>query len=279
MLEKFLIAKASGEMESFNVEKFKRSLRNAGASEDLIQKAVKTLEENFTFETAKDIHNFTRDFLKKYNKGISDRYNLKEALRQLGPTGHPFECFVEQVFRHKGYLTQVNYVANGVCVKHELDVIAQKDNNLFLIECKFHNVYGLKTDVKVPLYVKARFDDVKQAWIMFNGDKKQFKQAFVFTNTKFTIDAIMYAECVNLNLIGWSYPEQDNLSQLISKFNLYPITVLSSLNKFAKEFLLENKIVLCKQLKENSKILKDLRMGNSKINEILEEVESVCCRK
>jgi len=35
------------------------------------------------------------------------------------------------------------------------------DDKHIFVEAKFHNRLGVKTDLKVALYVKARFDDLK----------------------------------------------------------------------------------------------------------------------
>jgi hypothetical protein len=86
--------------------------------------------------------------------------------------------------------------------------------------------YGIHTDVHVSLYTKARFDDLK--------DKYQFDQAWLFTNTKITPDALAYALCVNMGVTGWSYPQNESLRDLIEKHRLYPVTLLSTLSRFTK---------------------------------------------
>ena len=51
----------------------------------------------------------------------------------------------------------------------------------------------MAVDVKIPLYIKARFDDVLDNKLLQYGEKK-FKD-WVITNAKFTFDAIGYGNC------------------------------------------------------------------------------------
>jgi len=111
---------------------------------------------------------------------------------ELGPTGYPFEDFVTEILKAKGYVTQTRSILLGKCVSHEIDVIAQKNAEKIMVEAKYHNAPGIHTDVHVSLYTKARFDDLKE--------KYQFSQPWLFTNTKITPDALAYALCVNMAL-------------------------------------------------------------------------------
>ena len=69
-----------------------------------------------------------------------------------------------------------------------------------------------------------------------DGHNGKFHQAWIVTNTKFTSNAIRYAQCAGIGLIGWSYPHNDNLASLVDKYCLHPITALSLINKNKKEF-------------------------------------------
>ncbi|MCF7899813.1 restriction endonuclease [Candidatus Babeliales bacterium] len=305
-MKQFYIIKASGQKELFDIKKLENSLRKSGADDQLVAKILDKVEQELPFNTAKDVYRFARKYLRKYNKGVAGRYNLKNALRELGPTGYPFEEFIAQIFKAQGFEVKTGVFLNGICVEHEVDVLGKSDHTFFIVECKFHNRYGLKTNVKIPLYVKARFDDIVAA----NGNtlEGKVKQAWIFTNTKFTTDAIKYAECVKLKLVGWSYPsyaspvakamadrqvasrfvrvatqdrpdggpQEENLQQLIDKYGLHPITALSSLSKHQKNFLINKNIVLCSQLAQNKNILRKLNLSDEKIANILSESQAVC---
>jgi hypothetical protein len=275
--DNYYIIKASGEKELFDPQKFTNSLVRVGASSELINKILDEIKskERF-FKTAREIYKFAFDFLRKYNKGIAGRYNLKNALYALGPTGFPFEKFVAQIFVAQNFDVKIDQICMGRCVSHEIDAIVKKGDSQYLVECKFHNRPGLKADVKIPLYIKARFDDIKEHWVANPKQNGHFHQAWIFTNTKFTWNAILYAKCVGIRLVGWSYPDENNLAQLIDKFGLHPITVLTSINRYQKKLLLENEVVLCKQLCEQSTKLKILGIQENKISQVLEEAKAVC---
>jgi len=123
-----------------------------------------------------------------------------------------------------------------------------------MVEAKFHNLPGTKTDVHVSLYTKARFDDLKE--------KNGLTKAILITNTKMTVDAISYADCVGLNLISWNYPNEENLRDLIEKQNLHPVTQLDSITTAQKKILLENHIVVCKDITDKNLAILSLQPKN-----------------
>ena len=144
----FFIRKSSGEKELFDIKKFRRSLRKSGCSDKVAEKIVKEIKKRRPKST-KEIHELTTKLLQKYQPYIADRYNLKRALMELGPAGYSFELFVAQLLAHQKYKVKTNQIINGFCVDHEVDIIAEKGDQHIMIECKFHNRPGLKSDVKV----------------------------------------------------------------------------------------------------------------------------------
>ena len=78
------------------------------------------------------------------------------------PAGFPFEQFVARVFEAEGYQTKTNQIVSGHCIDHEVDVVVNNKEKHFMVECKYHNRQKLKSNVKVTLYIKARFDDVEK---------------------------------------------------------------------------------------------------------------------
>lgn len=155
-----MIIKASGQKEPFNTKKFQNSLKRAGASDKTIEKLIRKIKKIPTLKTTQQIYYFALEELKKYSRPVAARYKIKEALQNLGPSGFPFEKFVAQLFEYQGYKAKNNVFIDGFCVDHEVDVVAQKDNKNYMVEAKFHQRQDLKTDVKVTLYVQARFEDI-----------------------------------------------------------------------------------------------------------------------
>src|SRR5207245_2048481 len=136
----------------------------------------------------------------------------------LGPTGYPFEDYIAKIFQRQGYTTLIRQILPGNCVSHEIDVIAEKNTVIptkIMIEAKFHNQVGMRTNVHVPLYTKSRFEDIKI--------KHNFSEVWLVTNTKATVDAIAYASCVGMKIMTWSYPEGESLRDLVEKFHMFPI--------------------------------------------------------
>src|SRR5260221_155103 len=119
--------------------------------------------------------------------------------------------FIARIFTMWGYEALTDQTVLGTCVDHEVDVVAWKGNELSMVEAKYHNEFGMKSDLKVALYVKARFDDLSQTIFDFGGTKRKLTGKWLATNTKFTEKAIAYGECSHLRLLGWNYPATNNL--------------------------------------------------------------------
>lgn len=270
----FYITKLSGKKELFSLEKLGESLRKAGASPILVGEIINEIKTLHPKDT-REVHDFAFARLEQQNRPIAARYNLKEAIMQLGPAGYPFEQFVARVLQAQGYQTTTNQVVQGICVSHEIDVIAIKDGKSYLIECKFHNRMGLKSDVKVPLYIQARFEDITQAE-QHNSSRLMFDQPWLWCNTQFTSDAIKYAQCVNMRITGWSYPEGQSLVELIDRYGLHPITALTSITRRKKNILIQEGLILCRDAQSYKDQLPHWGFKPYEIEQIITEAQGVC---
>jgi hypothetical protein len=272
----FYITKASGETEPFSIEKFSRSLKRAGAQPDQIAQIVQEVERIPNLRTTREIYQFAFEALQKHTPHIAARYNLKHALIELGPAGFPFERFVAEIFKRLGYHTEIDVIAHGGCVSHEVDVITTRDTIRRMIECKFRNQLGLKVDVRVTLYIKARFDDLNKKNSPTQTEPPQFHEAMIATNNKFTTQAIQYAECAGLQLLGWSYPAKNSLSELIDRLQLHPITAVTSLSHSQKRACIKNDLVLCNDAPNNAPLFKRLGFSDAEIERLIRECELIC---
>ena len=271
------IIKASGEKAPFEIEKVIRSLERAGADKLLIKEIVQDIDkEVHDGMTTKKIYQMAFNLLKRKSRISASKYKLKKALMELGPSGYPFEKFVGKVFDHEGFDTKVGVIVQGNCVQHEVDVIAQKDNKHYMIECKYHSDQGRFCNVKIPLYIQSRFLDVKEKWEKQKGHETVFHQGWVFTNTRFTTDAIQYGKCVGLMLLSWDYPYDNSLKQRIDKAGLHPLTALTTLTKAEKRKLLDKDIVLCKEVYENSYLLEEIGIDKLRQKKILDDSLELC---
>jgi hypothetical protein len=160
----------------------------------------------------------------------------------------------------------------GHCVNHEIDIIAEKENQYLMIECKFHNQISYTCNVKIPLYIKARFQDLEQNEDNNSLPPKKMIQGCLITNTKFSSDAIKYGLCAGLQLVGWDYPRNNSLSAQVDAAGLYPLTCLTTLTQNEKQLLLDKKIVLCRELQNNPSLISNTSMSESRKKHILDEV-------
>lgn len=269
-----IIIKSNGERERFDVKKLEASLAKLKASEKVIglicNHIVKELREGMS---TSEIYTHAFSLLRRYERPVALRYSIRRAVTDLGPSGFPFEKFIAEVYKARGYNAETNLMVKGRCVEHEVDVMAWNENKLIIAEAKFHNAIGLKSDLKVALYVKSRFDDLKDTFFSPDGNKRKFDEAYLITNTKFTSHATSYAECNNLRIIGWNYPQENNLHSIIEDFNLHPITALTTIDYSEKKDLILNGFVLTKNLSRD--VLKNNGIKENKIDSILEEVKEL----
>ena len=245
-----LVEKENGELEVFNAEKLRQSLLRSNTSIISADSIVKKIEEKLTPEiSTHEIYREAFELLKRTEKASALRYSIRRSLIGLGPSGFPFEKFMKKVFEKKGYQAETGVTLDGKCVEHEIDVVAlSPKNELFLTEVKFHNELYLKSDTKVTLYIKARFDDLKDLEFNLFGQKLKPSRMLLVTNTKFTDNAVKYAECAGLDLISWDYPQKGNLHSLAYETDTYPITILESLSHTEKIHLISEGIITCDDL-------------------------------
>lgn len=274
---KVLITKASGEAAPFSADKLRHSLERAGADEAQVKRIVEEISSRlYEGISTKKIYRIAFNLLKESSRHLAARYHLKRAIMELGPSGYPFEKYIGEILRWQGYRITVGEIAEGQCVSHEIDVIAEVDHQHFMIECKYHNQPGIFCDVKIPLYIQARFKDVEAQWLKLPGHGTKFHQGWVVTNTRFSSDAIQYGNCAGLKLLGWDYPVKGALKDLIDTLGLYPITCLTTLSKVEKQHLLDKKIVLCKELCDTPQYLVQAGVSPSRAKSVLEEGEQLC---
>ncbi len=271
------IIKSSGEKAKFSLDKLRNSLKHSGADHNLVAEILdKVYDELYEGISTTEIYNRAYALLKKKKSVFASKYKLKKAIYELGPTGFPFERFVGNILEYSGYTTKVDVIMDGICVTHEIDVVAEKNRQITIIECKFHSEEGLNCNVKVPLYIHSRFNDVKNHWINKKREKKELDSGWVVTNTRFTADAIQFGNCAGLYLLSWDHPLEDGLKDRIDRLALYPITVSTLLTNKEKQFLLSRDVVLCRQLWKDKFFLDHLGISKTRKVKILEEMKQLC---
>lgn len=268
-----IITKASGETQQFSIHKLERSLRNAGADETTRETIVQDIEQWVHHGvTSKMIYKRAFSLLRKHEPKSSVRYRLKQAILELGPSGYPFEQLMGQLFRAYGFQAEVGKVLQGWSITHEMDVIATKQNEQHLVECKYHKEQGKSVSIQVPLYVKSRVEDI----VTERSLQKEYKgftfTPWVITNTKFSSDSIKFSEKNQIKLLAWDYPQNRGMKMLLEKYKLFPITILRSINVDEKKMLLKAGCVSIKQFHKEEKWKEMLNISHRKSSIIDKEI-------
>jgi len=276
-MKKYNIIKSNGESVRFEINKLKKSLRKSGASHITTNHIAKEIS-NSLYEGihTKEIYKKAFALLKQESNPLAARYHLKQGILQLGPSGFPFEKYLSEILNSEGYKVETDIIVAGDCVNHEIDIIAEKGNNHYMIECKFHGLPGNKCNVKIPLYIHSRFKDVERQWKKMLGHEKKLHQGWVATNTRFTTDAIQYGKCAGMYLLGWNYPENESLKDRIDASGLHPVTCLTTLTLKEKQALLDKMIVLSKDICENENLLLQIGISQSRLKNIIAEANALC---
>ena len=266
------IIKASGKKVPFQADKLQRSLLKAGADPGLAGEIVAEVSSRlFPGVSTRRIHQLAFRMLRQHQSHLAAKYDLKKAMLEMGPSGFPFEIYTGELFKAAGCLVRLDQMMEGFCVRHEVDVIARAGSRLHIMECKYHNQRGLICDVKIPLYIHARFQDTAR-----KSDPALQLQGWVITNTKFSEDATTYGTCAGLRLLSWNYPANRGLGEIIDTSGLYPLTCLTTLSRKEKSSLLDKKIVLSSQIASNPGLLREAGIGPEAQPKILEEIRKLC---
>jgi len=266
------VRKNHGGYDLFDVEKLESALNRSGASHDETNAIIEQLlPKLYDGVTTKKIYQIAYGFLRKRSQRAAGRYRLKKAIMELGPTGYPFEKFVGKLFEADGYKAITGVQLDGKCVGHEVDVVAEKGNKKYMVECKFHSDTRKKSDVKVALYIQSRFLDVSAKWKEEDKNPEMLYRGMVVTNTRFSEDAMQFGKCAGLKVVSWDYPKGNSLKDWIDRSGYHPVTSLGSIRKKEKQMLLEEGIVLCSQLSRNFSVLDKLNLSNTRMRKIKQE--------
>ena len=266
-----LITKMDGVQEPFDHHKLGLSLSRSGASSEIRNKVIEKVKKIlYDGITTQEIYQTAFEYLSKENgrnkhPAAAARYSIKRAVLDLGPSGFPFERFIAAIFREIGYSNVKTGIAmQGKCAPHEVDLLADYGDKRIAGEIKFHNSLGIKSDLKVALYIKARFDDLAD----------QIDEGWFITNTRFTRNAIRYGACNNMKMLGWDYPRGRGIEKLVDQAGVHPVTALTSLTKSEKRRFLDDNVVMCRSIKNNPEILR--HYGVKKADDALKEAIALC---
>ena len=271
------VTKFSGEIVNFDKDKLIHSLRKSGANEAAVFQVIHEIErELYEGIPTKKIYKLAFQLLKKFSNVHAARYNLRTAIQSLGPAGFFFEKFIAKVFECEGYQTQTNLILEGKCVTHEVDVLLKKENSVSMVECKFHGSQDAKTDVKVPMYILSRFNDLKDRDFQLFKSNYSIQNCWITTNNRFTDEAVKFASCSKLSLLSWDYPIGNSLKNKIDLNQIYPVTCLTTLTMAEKDKLLVQDIITALDLIQHADWLSKIELSPNRIKNVLLEANQLC---
>jgi hypothetical protein len=129
------LLKTTGQIEPFREHKLRRSLRRSGASADQVERIVDAVRKRLHDGMATtEVFGIAHRLLRNERRDTAARYSLQRAIQRLGPEGFPFEKFVGELWRHEGYRVRTGVVLQGMYVRHEIDMVAERDGDRVLCE-------------------------------------------------------------------------------------------------------------------------------------------------
>ena len=268
------VTKYNGESEPFSVKKVYNSAMRAGASSSLAKKISKEVEkEAYQDIPTAEIFKKVKGLLKEENLKFALRFSLKDAMKRLGPAGFIFEEFVQEVLSHYNMKVGKSMVISGRCARYEIDFLAEKDNCVYLGECKYRNNPGDKVDINVCLKSFAILDDVKNSG-RFKDKDLNF---LIATNSKFTDEALKYSSCKGLELLGWNYPREEGLEDMVESKKLYPVTILPSFRGRLAEEMRARRIMLVPDIfgLDIEKFAKRANIPGKQVEDLRREAEAL----
>lgn len=271
------IKKQSGEIVPFDKNSLHKSLINSGANlEDANQICDKITNEIYNGISTKELYEKAFGLLKNLKSSFAARYSLKRALQDLGPEGFFFEKWVAKIFEVQGYDTITSQTLTGKStINHEVDVIISNKTEDIVCECKFRNDIDAKISVTTPMYFLSRFIDLKDNSFTFFNRPFKPQKGYLITNAFFTTDSIAFAECYDISLISWNYPEDKSIKRLTDYHGLYPITCLTTLTKKEEQILLSKNCILVRELVKNPILLDHFKFSAERKELILKEAEEL----
>ena len=273
------VKKYSGEMAPFDESSLRHSLTRSGASEKEVDMAYAAIK-GYLYDgiTTKELYEVAFEALANQKSSYAARYSLKSARRELGPEGFYFEKWIARLMQEDGFNAITGQTVHGHAVKHEIDVVAVKGEQMFAIECKFRNDPDSKISVTTPMYFKSRKEDISGINYNFFDKPRQFTEGMMVTNASFTTDSIDFSKHYQIKLLSWDYPNGKSLKALVDDHAEYPVTCLTHLSDREKGFLLKEDCILVKDLLDAPHLLSEIQVSKSNQRSILQEAQELVDR-
>src|SRR5690606_16487195 len=151
------VKKYSGELVEFDLRRLKGSLSKSGATPDVVEEVWEKMKPMvYDGISTRDLYKLAFRLLKREADSFAARYSLNRALKDLGTACYYFYKRVAWHIYHADYQTLTSQHLAGNSETHEVYVVAQKGDELLLVECKFRNTEDAKITVTTPMYFLSR---------------------------------------------------------------------------------------------------------------------------
>ncbi len=264
------VTKFDGRREPFKKSKILRTCLRVGVDRKNAREIVDRISRNvYDGITTKEIYHMILKELETFHRPKSSIYKLRESLSLIEP--HAFELFTAKLLGAFGYQTEHNIIIEGLCVDHEVDVVAKKGDELILVECKHHKNFHRFSGLDVALQVYARMEDIDDGFKK-SKNKYNFTNAWIFTNSKVSDHAIRYTMAKGMKLTGWHYPETNGIEVMVQKSDVYPVTVLK-VKRSVLSKMMENGIITIQDITD--KKLRKLKFSDYTIENIIRQKNEI----
>jgi hypothetical protein len=270
------IVKSTGQRVEYDRGKIVETLRHAGANQETIDRIIPKVEAKFQDGmTTRRVYSLLRKEIRKASRGLAHRYNLRNALLKLGPAGFKFEKYVASILAAYQYEVEIpDQDLFGICVRHEVDVIATKDGQTAMIEAKFRNKFGLTVSLKDTMATYAAYQDLVEGGE--TGKGRHLDELWIVTNGRLSERAHQFGVCRGIRMVAWG-SEEHSLARMVDHTTLYPITVIDDLRQWELDRFAENNLMLCREVagRDPQGLARQLKLDRNRAAKIVQACQEV----
>jgi HJR/Mrr/RecB family endonuclease len=240
------VTKADGSKQLYNKQKIVQTSLRLGANSEEAERIAQQLElKLYDGISTRKILQLIFVLLRKPKPAVRNLFDLRRGISLMEPKPE-FEMFIRALLSHSGYTVTPNTILRGLCGEHEVDAIASKDGVTYFVEVKHHASYHALTGLDESRIARAIVEDVTEGYIRGLSEIK-IDGAMIVTNTRYSEHAINYGRCRGIIMVGWASPEI-GLRDLVESQKLYPLSCLRGISRQVRLRLVDEGIVLIKQL-------------------------------
>jgi Holliday junction resolvase-like predicted endonuclease len=247
------VVKADGSKQFFDKDKVVRTCLRMGANHQLAAQVAQKVEDRvYEGMPTKKVLQLIFRFMGKDKPGVKHLFDLRRGLSLMGSKPE-FEMFIRVLLTHHGFEVTANQILKGLCGEHEVDAIARKDGLAYFVEVKHHLSYHALTGLDESRIARAVLEDVSEGFQLGKTDFR-IDKAMIVTNTRYSEHAIEYGKCRGILQVGWNYPVNKGLENMIEEKRLHPISCLRGVTDEERLMLAGRGLVFIRQLLDEEEL-------------------------